>query len=235
MSKQSELSAESSANAPPRDLDASPATASKPSANPESSPAPNGSNGLTASRASENPDPELSHSPVAVTPPAAAPGNPGPHSGKPVAPAPYRSRPSAILVNVPAEGSKPSTVLFPEKPIAVSSSLAITSQLSVVVYPEPGPAAAHPSARLQAGDLVFYAEPRYPRTVDRDGMTETVKVRATIGPQGQVVNVKPLSGPASLRPAAVSAVREWRYSPTLLNGKPVQAQQDVTIEFRPYH
>jgi len=224
-SKESARSAESSANAPARDSDASPA-----------SPAPNGSNGLTASRASENPESELSPSPVAVTSPTAPPGNPAPRSGNPATtPVPYRSHHPAVLVNIPAEGTKPSTVLFPEKPIAVSSSLAITSQLSVVVYPEPGPAEAHASARLQAGDLIFYAEPRYPRSVDRAGVTETVKVRATIGPQGQVVNVKPLSGPASLRSAAISAVREWRYNPTLLNGKPVQAQQDVTIEFRPYH
>jgi hypothetical protein len=48
-----------------------------------------------------------------------------------------------------------------------------------------------------------------------------------------VLDVKPVSGSISLLPAAVSAIRLWRYNPTLLNGRPVQAQQDVTIEFRP--
>jgi outer membrane biosynthesis protein TonB len=62
---------------------------------------------------------------------------------------------------------------------------------------------------------------------------ETVKVRTTIGEFGQVLDVKHVSGSISLLPAAMSAIRQWRYKPTLLNSRPVQAQQDVTIEFRP--
>jgi hypothetical protein len=50
---------------------------------------------------------------------------------------------------------------------------------------------------------------------------------------GQVLDVKHVSGSISLFPAAMSAIRLWRYKPTLLNSRPVQAQQDVTIEFRP--
>ena len=45
--------------------------------------------------------------------------------------------------------------------------------------------------------------------------------------------VKFVSGSLSLFPAAISAIRQWHYTPTLLNKRPVQAQQDVTIEFRP--
>jgi hypothetical protein len=48
-----------------------------------------------------------------------------------------------------------------------------------------------------------------------------------------VLDVKHVSGSISLLPAAMSAIRQWRYNPTFLNGTPVQAQQDVTIEFRP--
>jgi Gram-negative bacterial TonB protein C-terminal len=42
-----------------------------------------------------------------------------------------------------------------------------------------------------------------------------------------------VSGSISLLPATMRAVRQWRYRPTLLDKKPVQTQQDVTIEFRP--
>jgi hypothetical protein len=145
----------------------------------------------------------------------------------------YPSPRSAILVTAPAEGSNPTRLVFPEKLIAISSSFAITSQLSVLVFPEPGPAVAHQPARLQAGELFSYVEPRYPRRERRYGMTETVKVHATIGQSGQVMDVTPVSGPVSLFPTSISAVRVWRYKPTLLNDRPVQAQQDVTIEFRP--
>jgi outer membrane biosynthesis protein TonB len=85
---------------------------------------------------------------------------------------------------------------------------------------------------LQAGDLVSYVAPRQPRPGDGYGSIETVKVRATIGQQGQVMDVRPVSGPIFLLSSAMSAIRQWRYKPTLLNEKPVQAQQDVTIEFR---
>jgi len=147
--------------------------------------------------------------------------------------APHASPPSAILVSAPAKGSKPFRLTFPEKPIAASSSFAMTSQLSVLVSPEPGPAVAHQPARLQAGQLVSYVWPRYARPGNRYGSTETVKVRVTIGPLGQVLDIKLVNGSTSLLPATMSAIRRWRYTPTLLDGRPVQAQQDITIEFRP--
>jgi hypothetical protein len=154
-----------------------------------------------------------------------------------VTPAPrptLRASPSsAILVTAPAEGSRSLKLTFPEKPIAVSSSFAITSQLSVLVAPEPGRTVAHHPARLQAGKLVSYVWPSYPRPGIRDEATETVKVLATIGRFGQVVDVKRVSGSSSLLPAAMSAIRQWHFQPTLLNERPVQAMQNVTIEYRP--
>ena len=140
---------------------------------------------------------------------------------------------SAILVTAPAEGSRSLKVTFPEKPIAVSSTFAITSQFSVLIAPEHGPAATHHPARLQAGRLVFYVWPHYPKPGSRDESTETVKVHATIGRFGQVTDVKRVNGSSSLFAAAISAIRQWHFQPTLLNERPVQALQDVTIEFRP--
>ncbi|HEY6944134.1 MAG TPA: energy transducer TonB, partial [Candidatus Acidoferrum sp.] len=103
----------------------------------------------------------------------------------------------------------------------------------VLVWPEAGPTAVHKSARLEAGELVSFAWPRYPRLRDRYGMAGTIRVRATIGPLGQVQDVKFLGGSASLLPATREAIRQWLYTPTLLDKRSVQAQQDVTIEFRP--
>lgn len=164
----------------------------------------------------------------------AAPGNLAPRKIMPAAGTALRpSPPSVILVTAPPKGSKSFRLTFPEKPIAASSSFAITSQLSVLVHPEAGPGVAHQPTRLQAGELVSYVWLRYPKPGDRFKSAETVKVRATIGQLGQVQDIKRLSGSTSLLPAAVSAIRQWRYKPTLLNERPVQAQQDVTIEFQP--
>jgi len=202
--------------------------------NPEASPERKGSTGLIARNAAPRASPKPAHSPKAVGPISGAPRNPALRRIPPAtAPAPHSSPPSAILVTGPGDGSKPFRLILPERPIAASSSFAMTSQLSVLVSPEPGPAAAHKPARLEAGELVSFVWPRYPKPGDRHGSSETVKVRTTIGELGQVLDVKRVSGSISLLPATMNAIRLWRYKPTLLNKRPVQAQQDVTIEFRP--
>lgn len=109
----------------------------------------------------------------------------------------------------------------------------MTSQLSVFVSPEAEAPVARRSARLEAGELVSFGLPRYPSPGDHHGVAETIKVRAMIGQLGQVQEVKFLGGSTSLFPATMEAVRQWRYTPTLLDRRPVPAQQDVTIEFRP--
>lgn len=161
-----------------------------------------------------------------------APRSPAPHGlTSTIAAAPHVPRPSTILVNVPDSGSQPFRVSFPNKTIAATSSLAITSQLSVLVPSEPEPTVSHRSARLEAGELVSFGWPRYPSPGGRSA--ETIRVRATIGQLGQVLEVKFLGGSASLLPATMEAIRQWSYTPTVLDKKPVQAQQDITIEFRP--
>jgi TonB family protein len=223
-----------SVKVPSTDSNSSPTTESKASAIPEASPERSGSTGLIERNALPAASPKPAHSPKVVGSSADAPRRPAPRTVTPATGAAlHPSPPSAILVTAPAKGSNSFRLTLPEKPLAASPSFAITSQLSVFVSPEPGPGVAHQPVRLQAGDLVSYVWPRYPRLGDRYGSTETVKVRAIIGQLGQVLDVKLVSGSISLLPAAMSAIRRWRYKPTLLNERPVQTQQDVTIEFRP--
>jgi Gram-negative bacterial TonB protein C-terminal/PilZ domain len=173
------------------------------------------------------------HSPTAGVPMPGVPASPAPRVVLPATRAiPHLSSPSTILFTGPGDIRKPFRLILPERPIAASSSFAITSQLSVLVSPVRGRAPAGEPARLQAGELVSFVWPHYPKPGDRHGPSETVKVRATIGEFGQVMDVKRVSGSLSLLSAAMSALRLWRYKPTLLNNSPVEVQQDVTIEFR---
>lgn len=202
--------------------------------NPEGIPERNGPTKLTTLDVSRPASRKPAHSPKTNGLISGTARNSVPHNATPPAVAPPpASRPSAILVTAPAHGSKPLRVTFPEKAIAASSTFAMTSQLSVLVSSEPGPSVAHKPARLQAGELVSFVWPRYPRPKNRYGSAETIKVRTTIGQLGQVLDVKLLSGSISLLPATKRAIRQWRYTPTRLDKKPVQVQQDVTIEFRP--
>jgi Gram-negative bacterial TonB protein C-terminal/PilZ domain len=187
------------------------------------------STGLIARSAPPPADARPAPSSRALVPKSAAPTSPAPRTVMPATRAvPHLSSPSTILFTGPGDGSKPFRLILPERPIAASASFAITAQLSVLVSPERG----REPARLQTGDLVSFVWPRYPRPGERHGSSETVKVRTTIGEFGQVLDVKRVSGSLSLLPAVISAVRLWRYKPTLLNNRPVLAQQDVTIEFR---
>src|SRR5215469_7679169 len=229
--KESTRGSEYSAEVRPSDSDSPRTTESKPSAKPEVNSEHSDATGFIEPNGSPPASSERAHSPKAVGPIGSAPRSPATYRPTPtIGVAPHLPRPSAILVTVPSRGSQP--FRFPEKAIAATSSFAMTSQLSVLVSPEPGPAADRP-ARLEAGELVSFVWPRYPKPVRRHGLAETIRVRATIGQRGEVLDVKLLSGSTSLLPATMRAIRQWRYSPTLLDKRPVQAQQDVTIEFRP--
>jgi protein TonB len=57
-------------------------------------------------------------------------------------------------------------------------------------------------------------------------------LHATVDKAGQVKDVSVVSGHPMLSRAAMQAVKQWRYKPYLLNGKPVDAETRVTINFK---
>jgi protein TonB len=59
-----------------------------------------------------------------------------------------------------------------------------------------------------------------------------VVVTADIDATGKVIAARATAGPAYLRQAAVDAVRNWKYEPANLNGKPISAQVSIKIQFR---
>ena len=85
---------------------------------------------------------------------------------------------------------------------------------------------------LQVGPLVHRVEPVYPRLAQEQSIAGTVKLRVTVGRDGAVRKAKAFSGPSLLRPAAAEAVRQWRYEPSLLKGKPVEVDREVNVEFQ---
>ena len=75
--------------------------------------------------------------------------------------------------------------------------------------------------------------PVYPASMRAAGRSGIVPLDALVGTDGSVVFARVAS--ASVHPdfadAAVEAVRQWKFSPTLLNGKPVEVLISVTINF----
>jgi TonB family protein len=88
------------------------------------------------------------------------------------------------------------------------------------------------SQGLSGGVLEHKVQPIYPLQAMPMRLSGTVKLHATIGESGRVEEIKIVSGPPLLTAAAVDAVRQWRYSPFLLDGKPVKMQKDISVMFR---
>ena len=86
--------------------------------------------------------------------------------------------------------------------------------------------------RLQRGHLITRVDPVYPAEAQRQGIEGPVKVHVVFSSEGAVTKVTFVSGPQELATAAMDAVRQWRYSPTLFDGKPVETEGNVTIRFR---
>ncbi len=58
-----------------------------------------------------------------------------------------------------------------------------------------------------------------------------MKFEATIAKDGTIQDLKVVSGPPLLIPAAMEAVKQWRYKPTLLNDEPVEVLTTIDVNF----
>ncbi len=74
--------------------------------------------------------------------------------------------------------------------------------------------------------------PEYPEDARQAGVQGTVVLDAVVDPQGAVTRVRFVSGPEELSPAAINAVRWWRYEPYLVNGQPATVETTVAVDFR---
>jgi protein TonB len=59
----------------------------------------------------------------------------------------------------------------------------------------------------------------------------TVKLSALLAADGSVQRLDVVEGPPLLIPAALEAVKTWKYEPTLLNGEPVEVRTDIDVNF----
>jgi TonB family protein len=74
--------------------------------------------------------------------------------------------------------------------------------------------------------------PRYPDIAKLAGVQGVVILECLITPEGKVANVRVLRGIPLLDEAALEAVRQWEYTPTLLDDVPVRVIMTVTVNFR---
>ena len=90
----------------------------------------------------------------------------------------------------------------------------------------------HISAGVAAGNLLTQLIPVYSPIAKAALIQGTVVLHAVIAKDGSIRELKVVSGPPLLQKAALDAVSKWTYRPYLLNGKPVEVDTTVQVDFR---
>jgi protein TonB len=84
---------------------------------------------------------------------------------------------------------------------------------------------------VQEAKIINKPLPPYPPLARQARISGTVKLHAIISKEGTVQQLEVISGHPLLVQAALSAVRQWRYQPTLLNGQPVEVETVIDVVF----
>jgi TonB family protein len=88
------------------------------------------------------------------------------------------------------------------------------------------------AAEAAEGSVLQRVEPEYPKEARQQRIQGAVVLDVRIGRDGAIQDVKLVSGQAVLANAAIAAVKQWRFKPRVVNGKPVQMRTKVTLNFR---
>ena len=99
--------------------------------------------------------------------------------------------------------------------------------------PPPAPRRIRMGGNVERAKLIYQPKPDYPASAEKQGIEGTVILQAVIGTSGQILSLTPYNDadPVLIK-AAMDAVRQWQYQPTLLNGVPVEVVTTITVGFR---
>jgi protein TonB len=84
---------------------------------------------------------------------------------------------------------------------------------------------------VSAGLLVKKVAPPYPEDARQAHIQGSVVLQALIDKNGDVADLVLVSGHPMLAPAAIKAVKQWKYKPYLLNGQPVNVETQIVVNF----
>ncbi len=84
---------------------------------------------------------------------------------------------------------------------------------------------------VEAARLIYGPRPEYPQLARIARIQGTVRLEALIATDGTIKGLKVISGHPLLIKAALEAVEQWRYQPTLLNNQPVEVETDIDVTF----
>jgi TonB family protein len=106
------------------------------------------------------------------------------------------------------------------KPVPVESTSGKPSRLGI-------------GGNIQAAKIITKVQPVYPDSAKSAGVSGTVILHAVVGMNGKPLSLRVMNSQVDpdLARSAVEAVSQWRYSPTLLNGEPIEVDTTVMVNF----
>ena len=107
----------------------------------------------------------------------------------------------------------------------------IISSTPVAVPKVATPQRVRVSSGVSTGLLIRKVPPTYPPLARQARIQGVVVLQAQISKEGNIQNLQLISGHPMLAPAAIEAVKQWKYKPYLLNGEPVEVDTQVQVNF----
>jgi TonB family protein len=136
-----------------------------------------------------------------------------------------RTRELAIAAKAAGDKAAADAVAGREKADAVAAKERAAARAKATMAP------LRIGGKIQAPKKIKDVTPLYPAVAQSARVAGAVTIEATIGPDGKVIDAKVVHSIPLLDQAALDAVRQWEYLPTLLNGVPVPVLVTVTINF----
>jgi len=115
--------------------------------------------------------------------------------------------------------------------LAASLVLIVLASLTSLATAQVVPQKIRVSSGVMQGMVVKKVQPQYPGEAKAQKIQGQVVLKATIDKEGNVANLQLISGHPMLAPAAIEAVKQWKYRPYLLNGNPLEVETSVTVNF----
>jgi hypothetical protein len=121
---------------------------------------------------------------------------------------------------------------LPVESVAGGRSVSVQMQRFVMVPAESRWHRHGPIAKLTVGELLTPVAANQVEMAGNARPGDAVTVRAFVDKNGIVEDLKPVSGRFALMPRVMHDIREWQFDQTLVDGKPVESELDITVEFR---
>ena len=135
-----------------------------------------------------------------------------------------------VMVNFTLPEMRPAEGVVGDAPGGILPDAPSTPESNIPRDPD-RPGVVRVAQGVMAELLISKVPPEYPAVPKRARIQGTVVLRIDVDKAGNVSNIQLISGHPMLAPAAIDAVKQWKYKPYLLNGEPVEVETQVRVNF----